>query len=282
MKLGDVNPFLRYVSLGNQRALDEWVCALDERLFFILGGECAFESGGEEYPLLPYTLVLVRAGTPYRFKRADDMRMLILNFDLTRNHTHRKETLRPLLLHDFDKENILENVLFEDIEALNKTVVLGDMQGAERTLTDVVETFDTPNLFREEFASAKLKLLFCQSAEKIAYADSGAHSLVDKALDFIKTHYAEEITNDEVGKALGYHSYYLNRLMIRGTGKSIHQHLLAYRLAAAKELLVNGERDVTEIAEACGFSSLAVFSAFFKERTGEPPSAFRKRYANRL
>ncbi len=119
-------------------------------------------------------------------------------------------------------------------------------------------------------------------AERIAYAFSGVHGIVDKALEFIKTHYQEEISNADVGEYLGYHSYYVNRLMLTQTGKSIHQHLLSVRLQTAKELLVSTQFSVSEIAEQCGFGSNAVFSSFFKGRTGETPTSFRKRFANRL
>ncbi len=282
MKIGAINPFIRYVSLGNQRAINDWVKTYDERLFYILDGECSLCVANERFSLTAHTLVLVKAGTAYRFENARDIQMLILNFDYTRDHTQRKEVLRPLLLKDYDENQILEKIDFEDFPAFNQPIVMKDMQAFERALREVVELYNTPNLFREELASAKLKVFFCRFAERIAYTFSGVHSLVDKALEFIKTHYHEEITNTDVGEYLGYHSYYINRLMLTQTGKSIHQHLLSQRLETAKELLVSDDMPISEIAERCGFSCIAVFSAFFKERTEIPPTTFRKRFANRL
>lgn len=282
MKIGAINPFIRYVSLGNHRAINDWVKTYDERLFYILDGECSLLVESELFCLQAHTLVVIKAGTAYQFENAHSMQMLILNFDYTRTCTQQKDVLRPLLLKDYDENQILEKAEFEDFTPFNQPIIMKDMQIFERTLREIVEIYNTPNLFREELASAKLKVFFCRLAERIAYAFSGVHSLVDKALEFIKTHYHEEITNTDVGEYLGYHSYYINRLMLTQTGKSIHQHLLSIRLDAAKELLVSSELSMNEVAERCGFSCIAVFSAFFKGRTGIPPTTFRKRFANRL
>ncbi len=282
MKVGIINPFIRYVSMGKHSAVNDWVRTYDQRLFYILDGECFLWVDKERYTLTAHTLIVLRAGVPYRFEKAQNMQMLILNFDYTRRYTRQKEVLRPLLLPEYKENEILEKEHFEDFAPLNEPIVLKDMQSLERELTEIVEIYRTPKLFREELASAKLKVLFCRLAERIAYAFSGVHGIVDKALEFIKTHYQEEISNTDVGEYLGYHSYYVNRLMLTQTGKSIHQHLLSVRLQTAKELLVSSQLSVSEIAEQCGFGCIAVFSSFFKGRTGETPTSFRKRFANRL
>ncbi len=282
MKIADINPFLRYVNMGNHRAINDWVRTYDQRLFYILGGECALWIEDERFLLAAHTLVLLRAGIPYRFENAKNMQMVVFNFDYTRKNSKQKEVMRPLLLHDFEENNIFEKESFEDFPTFDQPIVLPDMQTFERALEEIVEIYKTPKLFHEELASAKLKVLLCRLAERIAYAFTDVHSLVDKALEYIKTHYQEEITNADVGKHLGYHPYYINRLMLRQTGLPLRQHLIKCRLDAAKEMLVSSELSISQIAELCGFSCIAVFSSAFKERVGETPTAFRKRFANRL
>lgn len=50
------------------------------------------------------------------------------------------------------------------------------------------------------------------------------------------------------------------------------------RVRAAKQLLIESEAPLTNIALDVGCASLQVFSALFKKRTGETPSQFRKRF----
>lgn len=51
----------------------------------------------------------------------------------------------------------------------------------------------------------------------------------------------------------------------------------SWRIERARELLARGTLTVTEVCLAVGFTSLGTFSALFKKRVGETPSAFQER-----
>ena len=53
-------------------------------------------------------------------------------------------------------------------------------------------------------------------------------------------------------------------------------YLQKYRINAAARLLVEGDRPVTDIALACGFSSPSYFCKPFKQLTGLSPRDFRR------
>jgi AraC-like DNA-binding protein len=61
-------------------------------------------------------------------------------------------------------------------------------------------------------------------------------------------------------------------------GTTFQDELAAARVRHAKQLLLDGDAPLTRIAFDVGCSSLQHFSALFRERTGESPSAFRKRH----
>ena len=48
------------------------------------------------------------------------------------------------------------------------------------------------------------------------------------------------------------------------------------RLREAEKLLVQTKEKVIDIAYQAGFSSLAAFNRFFKEKTGKTPTEYRK------
>jgi len=62
-------------------------------------------------------------------------------------------------------------------------------------------------------------------------------------------------------------------------GETPHRYLQRRRVERAMELLRETERPVTEICLDVGFNSLGTFSRTFRDVVGEPPSAYRARFA---
>ncbi len=63
-------------------------------------------------------------------------------------------------------------------------------------------------------------------------------------------------------------------------GETPHRYLQRRRLERAMALLRETERPVTEICLDVGFNSLGTFSRTFRNIVGEPPSAYRARFAD--
>ncbi|MFW6288617.1 MAG: helix-turn-helix domain-containing protein [Spirochaetota bacterium] len=63
----------------------------------------------------------------------------------------------------------------------------------------------------------------------------------------------------------------------RATGRSPRWYVLERRLRSARDLLVESEWTVTEIANETGFASSQHFSASFRKLFGETPTAYRRR-----
>ena len=62
-------------------------------------------------------------------------------------------------------------------------------------------------------------------------------------------------------------------------GETPHRYLQRRRVERAMELLRETDRPVTEICFDVGFNSLGTFTRTFREIVGEPPSAYRARFA---
>src|SRR5271165_461312 len=62
-------------------------------------------------------------------------------------------------------------------------------------------------------------------------------------------------------------------------GETPHRYLQRRRVERAMELLRETDRPVTEICLDVGFNSLGTFTRTFREIVGEPPSAYRTRFA---
>lgn len=68
---------------------------------------------------------------------------------------------------------------------------------------------------------------------------------------------------------------YLSRLFSGVEGKSIERYFILQKIERAKELIVYGEQNLTEIAYELGYSSQQHFSRQFKKETGLAPSHFK-------
>lgn len=69
---------------------------------------------------------------------------------------------------------------------------------------------------------------------------------------------------------------YLSRLFSNVEGKSIERYYILQKIERAKELIVYGEQNLTEIAYELGYSSQQHFSRQFKKETGLSPSHFKE------
>jgi AraC-like DNA-binding protein len=69
---------------------------------------------------------------------------------------------------------------------------------------------------------------------------------------------------------------YLSRLFSGVEGKSIERYFILQKIERAKELIVYGEQNLSEIAFELGYSSQQHFSRQFKKETGLSPSHFKE------
>ncbi|MGN6104504.1 MAG: helix-turn-helix domain-containing protein, partial [Kofleriaceae bacterium] len=83
---------------------------------------------------------------------------------------------------------------------------------------------------------------------------------------------------DELARRAGLSRFHFVRRWREAFGVTPHEDLTRLRIARAKALLAGDRASITEICLEVGFSSLGSFSTLFAERTGCPPSAWRRRY----
>ncbi len=108
-----------------------------------------------------------------------------------------------------------------------------------------------------------------------------------KLINLIKTmvikhvhHESSEIEQMNISafleKDLGKSYSYLSSLFSKVEGRTIEKFVILQRIERVKELLVYGEKTISEIAWELGYSSSQYLSNQFKSETGLTPSEFRK------
>jgi AraC-like DNA-binding protein/ligand-binding sensor protein len=92
---------------------------------------------------------------------------------------------------------------------------------------------------------------------------------------FIRDHQSEDLTLGEVSKSVNTSSYYFCKMFKRATGLHFTQYLARVRIEKAKNLLLNPNLRISEIAFEIGFQSLTHFNRVFKRLTGQSPTEYR-------
>ncbi|MBQ8758933.1 MAG: AraC family transcriptional regulator [Clostridia bacterium] len=92
-----------------------------------------------------------------------------------------------------------------------------------------------------------------------------------RAKDYIKLHYMEDISVEQIAESLSIDRLYLLRLFKREFGITIVNHLVRTRLNAAYDFLRAGFA-VNKAATMCGYSDAYNFSKMFKKYHGISPS----------
>ena len=201
-----------------------------------------------------------------------------VNFDFTRNNSHICEPIPPAKWHNFNSEKIIERISFEDYPEFNDTFYIPDFQYISNPMYNMVTEFISKKNFYISRSSGQLKSILSLSGRFMVNSRSSSRSefLVNKVIQYIHTHYREEVTNYTLGEYFGYHPNHLNRLIVQHTGMSIHRYLINCRIDAAIDMLQASDLKTSEIAEAVGFRDATHFLKYFKKVTGKNTRDFRQ------
>lgn len=158
-------------------------------------------------------------------------------------------------------------------------IAVQDTQGFTQLLEGILAQESSGTVADSMELSAQIHGLFNLLAASAVYADTndGAHNAtVAAAVEYIRAHYAEPITVDDMLRALPLSKYYFIRTFRRVMGTTPYSYLTVYRINHAKVLLRSTRQSIEQIAEDCGFRDASNFIAHFKKCIGQTPAAYRR------
>jgi len=101
---------------------------------------------------------------------------------------------------------------------------------------------------------------------------------VQRALDAVWRSPLDELANlDRLPAKLGISRDSLDRLLLRDTGRTLHQTRQLRLLEESRSLLQSDEVLIKQVAFMLGFKTVAHFSRWFSQHAGESPRVFRRR-----
>jgi AraC family transcriptional regulator len=96
-----------------------------------------------------------------------------------------------------------------------------------------------------------------------------------KALWFIESHLAEELTLDEIAGVGGISRFHMVRAFAAATGLSVMRYVRARRLSEAARALANGAPDILTLALDADYGSHEAFTRAFRDHFGVTPETVR-------
>lgn len=93
-------------------------------------------------------------------------------------------------------------------------------------------------------------------------------------LKYLAAHLTEMLDMPAVAEKFGLSVRTLTRLFQLHLGTSFLQYIKLLRIVAAMEMLLNGDKNISEVAYAVGYSNIAAFSNSFQQSVNSRPSEF--------
>ena len=275
--------FQRRDSAPASRALPD---GSKQHLIFVClsGGRVTRESGGErvEHETTPGFVTVLPARTPIRWTWKTNISCSILALDpafvdkvalqvfgLSPDHYRFELTERS-------SDSAITNIA----GVLSREVLRGEPGG--KLYAESLANILGVHLLRHYAVCADGRDLQACSLGQVAQAEpteqhSAQPRAVAQALRFIHDNYANDLSLNEIAKAVNLSPFHVARLFKQSLGVSPHQYLIQLRVNSARSLLSagSGERSLAEVASAVGFSDQSHLTRHFKRIVGVTPRQFR-------
>ena len=109
------------------------------------------------------------------------------------------------------------------------------------------------------------------------FADVKHANVIHHATQYIRAHYAEKITLDNVAREVYLSPTYFSRIFRQETGVTFNAYLNAVRIEQSKKLLNDPSVRLIDISLMVGFDNQSYFTKVFKKITGLSPLQYREK-----
>jgi AraC-like DNA-binding protein/ligand-binding sensor protein len=132
----------------------------------------------------------------------------------------------------------------------------------------------------QQKAAVKLLTIFSQhlammSNQVFIQQENAEPPVIKKARDYIQEHQGEKLSLGQVARAVNMSTFYFCKTFKKVTGINFTDYLSRVRIEKSKNLLLNPNLRVSEIAFEVGFQSLTHFNRVFKKILGQSPTEYR-------
>jgi AraC-like DNA-binding protein len=146
--------------------------------------------------------------------------------------------------------------------------------------------FQTRVLSKRQHDSAiQLLTIFAQhlamaSNQLVTEKHQAEPPLISRGKEFIRQHLRENLSLAMVARAVNTSTFYFCKQFKKITGMNFTEYVSRTRAESAKNLLLNPNLRISEIAYEVGFQSLTHFNRVFRRIVGQSPTGYRQQLAH--
>jgi AraC-like DNA-binding protein/ligand-binding sensor protein len=139
---------------------------------------------------------------------------------------------------------------------------------------------------KQHDSAVKLLTIFAQhlailSNQVFIQQENAEPPVIKRAREYIHDHQAEELSLNQVAKAVNMSTFYFCKMFKKIAGINFTDYVARVRIEKSKNLLLNPNLRVSEIAFEVGFQSLTHFNRVFKKLLGQSPTDYRAQLLTR-
>lgn len=134
------------------------------------------------------------------------------------------------------------------------------------------------DFIRNKYYLYEIILYFTEQFEMImrAIGNPSSDSVMDDIIHYIEHNYMNNIKLENIAPLFGYNSSYLGKIFNKKVGVGFNVFIDKVRINHSKDLLINTDLKVYEIAEKVGYRNVDYFHTKFKKYVEQSPAEYRK------
>lgn len=241
-------------------------------LVFLLRGTMTYLSGNNRYKLRTKDFIFANPYENHTIRTVSDdgcyVRILI-----------QESRLRPLF-------SASKTMTFEWQESLNNRTNPLYQEIADGFCKIMLASANPDAVFSAKVYQQVLRMLVAIWQHCPAPADIGKdghksqnlHHKSCEIMDYINSHFAEEISLNSISQALFLSPPYISKIFKENFDVGVLEYINRLRVQKAMVLLCTSNSYISDIAQECGFATTNTFSRLFLKETGLTPSDYRRQH----
>lgn len=251
-----------------------WRNYLHEHSFFEIcyayAGRGTFLMNGVLYPVQAGDVFVAKPGEPHEIISSEDDPLGIYFWSYTLTATTKTDS-HPLnaLLYAFSESRLWVS---SRVPAMQHTLEMltDEIVRKEPGYADVIHGLVAKLLIDTARAVTNLDLQDDLPAHNVNEA------VVKDIVRYLRDNYSRPLRIRDIAAQVHLSERHTNRVFGQVMGVSIKDYLTDYRLGVAKQLLLNRQMSITEVAYASGYQDVRHFITLFRKRTGYTPAKYRE------
>ncbi len=247
------------------------------QIWYVKRGQCVHWLDDIEYNLTKGDMFILPPGIPHKIISVDAQNMELVECGFLEDFISDKS------VYDF---NYLKpfSIGVEEVKPLF-TLDGNTVKEVEKIFDEIVFEYEHKEKFFELYIKAnilKLLSIIARKYNKSTHADKNNilkyRNVIMEVLDYVRKNSNKKIYIEDACKITKMTSSYFSYVFKQLTGQTFIEYLRSFKIANAKEMLLNSDKKISEISSEIGFDDPAYFDRVFKKEVGITPKQFRLVY----